>query len=125
MAAARGALASPAHRTTTDWLRCECASVDLTISGYVVSGTVQRIDDALQRDLIRVEGNAESVLLHVGRNGLNVTELFDGPPGLRGCTASDDSRCFQDVSDAFREGASRNTDGDYERYRNSSHGGLS
>ena len=91
----------------------------------MVPGAIQCVDDAVERHLIRVEGNAESVLLHVDRNGLNIADLFDGLTGPRRRTASDDPRCFQNVSDAFRKGASRNTGGDQEHDRNSSHGGLS
>ena len=80
----------------------------------MVPGAIQSVDDTAERHLIRVEGNAESVRLHVGRNGLNITDLFDGLTGPRRRSASDDPRCFQDVSDAFRNGAPCNTDGGYQ-----------
>jgi hypothetical protein len=76
----------------------------------VVASAVQRLDHAFERCLIRVERNGEGVLFHVGRNGLDVADLFDGLTGLRRRTASDDSRCFQHVRDAFGKGASGDTD---------------
>jgi hypothetical protein len=76
----------------------------------VVAGAVQRTDYAFERRLIRVERNGEGMLFHVSRNGLNVADLFDGLTGLRRCSASDDPGCFQHIGDAFRNGASGNTD---------------
>ena len=63
----------------------------------IVARVVERPDDGVDRRLLVVEGHGHGVLVHVGFHGLDV-ELLDGRTGLRGGSASDDSRRLKDVS---------------------------
>lgn len=92
------------------WIVRRCSSgLGARVGGHGIARASEHRDDLLHRQFFVLEGHGQAVLIHVGLDGIDVLDFFDGRTGPRGGAASDDARGLEHVGDGLGGSGRRET----------------